>query len=144
MSNRKPVKRSRDESQNIKNSILKDILAKKNILFGKFSPVLTQEKKINTWDEVRKNAIAAGETSLTDKNAEYMSKTYWQNRRKEAIDRKMIGQDPTENDLLVFSIMGPDASSGMNVPESYEELGAPGPSSAISSSSKARVGATRK
>ena len=66
---------------NSKAEILKEILEKKDVLFGAFSDRLTKEMKNKEWMNIHLKAQSLGIVPL-NKDMSYTRYTFWQNIRK--------------------------------------------------------------
>ncbi|KAI3416286.1 hypothetical protein GPALN_005826 [Globodera pallida] len=55
----------------------------KEVLLGAFSPQLTKKMKEEAWEEVRKNAVAAGCVNLEKRNWQYVRDSLWSAMRRD-------------------------------------------------------------
>lgn len=67
------------------------VLEKKDQLFGKFSSTLTNDKKKELWDDIRKTLVNAGVVQYANKSAEDLRKSFADMKRR-TLDRKKASE----------------------------------------------------
>lgn len=72
----------------LKRIFVQKVLEEKEYLFGKFSNKLNAKMKDNKWEEIRLYGVEIGILSLTDKDSDYVRKSYWQNIRRTTLNKK--------------------------------------------------------
>ena len=78
---------TRDEAKRLRLLFVKEVQKNKEILFGKFTNVLTHQMKMEKWDEIRKLLIENGQNSLAKRDANYVSRVFWQNIRRSTMEK---------------------------------------------------------
>uniref|UniRef100_A0A1I8C2Q4 Regulatory protein zeste n=1 Tax=Meloidogyne hapla TaxID=6305 RepID=A0A1I8C2Q4_MELHA len=108
---------------------LKAILERKDVIFGGFSPNLTNKDKENAWNEVKEETLSNGIDKYSTKSWTKLRDECWQDLRKATLgkrDKKRLtggeaGDDYNEVDNLVLAIVGQASVEGLGVAESGEE-----------------------
>lgn len=89
-----------EETSRLREIFLKDVQLNKQLLFGPFSPTVTDKKKMEKWEEIRNKMVIEGEKLLESKDAKYVKSTYWQNIRTSSLSKydncKATGSEPKE------------------------------------------------
>lgn len=110
--------------------VLNKILAKKHILFGKFSNTLTKNDKVSAWKEIFEQCQCLN--CFEGKDYTYIRDVFYHNLKKSAVAKRdaPTGKEGgrkakyTEVDEKVFDIMGRETPGliGMNVQQSRRNL----------------------
>lgn len=94
--NSQRLKRKHSEIQALREEFVKEVQKNKDLLFGAFSPTLTDAMKTSKWEEIRLMMVSKGEKLLEGKDVNYVKTKHWQKIRGDALERFDKGQTGAE------------------------------------------------
>lgn len=100
----KRIRRTKQEIAESNELFVKAVQANKDLLFGPLSPTVTAAMKDTKWEEIRKMLVDKGDKLLVGKNSNYIKTTFWQNVRRDTMERRdaikvKTGAEPKDAEL---------------------------------------------